>query len=179
MRTSIYINAFFRDECEYKKEAHSKQLLTKIAGLDGEMQELQDILNVALGYVSPISGSMITRGVLLYGSSGTGKTSVANALAQYSKANVVSLSVANCYYRSAENSTDTLFENIIKHAPSVVIVDDIDILCPAKARGNGTERQIASCLLHLFDTIMESEQTKVMIIATSSKPDAIDPIFRK
>lgn len=154
-------------------------LLTKIAGLDAEIQELQDILNVALGYVSPIPGSRITRGVLLYGSSGTGKTSVANALAQYSKANVVSLSAANCYYRSTENSTETLFENVIKQAPSVVIVDDIDILCPAKARGNDTERRIASCLLHLFDTIMESEHTKVMIIATSSKPDAIDPIFRK
>lgn len=168
----------FRNEDDFKENT-SKDLLSKIAGLDAEIRELKDIINLALGHIHRVPGSSVTRGVLLYGSSGTGKTSVVNALAQHSKANVVNLSVANCYYKKSEDQLQLMFETVIKQEPSVVIIDDVDVLCPVKARGSDMEKQVASSLSSLFDTITDLDDSKVIVIATSSKPDMIDPLLRR
>ena len=76
------------------------------------------------------------RGVLLYGPSGTGKTLLAHAAAGSCKqASVIQISGAEMmsrYVGESEAKLREVFRTAVAHAPAVVIVDEIDALCPSR-----------------------------------------------
>lgn len=139
-------------------------------------------MNAALGKIK-LPNIAQSRAVLLYGNTGTGKTSVAKFLANESKVNVVSINAPDLYSKysgSAEETIKELFQDAIEHSPSVIILDEIDILCPSRnSRITDTEKRIVSTLLLMFDKLNTQRDANVFIIATTNKPDNIDPAFRR
>ena len=76
------------------------------------------------------------RGVLLHGPSGTGKTLLAHAAAgSCARAAAIQISGAEMMSRfvgESEAKLRDVFRVAVEHAPAVVIVDEIDVLCPAR-----------------------------------------------
>lgn len=139
-------------------------------------------MNAALGKIK-LPNIARSRAVLIYGNSGTGKTILANVLANRSKANIVSINAPDLYSKfsgSADETIKDLFQDAIEHSPSIIILDEIDILCPLRnSRITDTEKRIVSTLLFMFDNLNAQKDDKVFIIATTNKPDNIDPAFRR
>lgn len=119
--------------------------------------------------------------VLLYGNSGTGKTMMAKFLAKESKVNTVNICAPDLYSTfsgSAESAIRELFQDAIEHSPSIILIDEVDILCPPRnSKLTDVEKRIVSTLLLMLDNINNND--KIFVIATTNKIDNIDSAFRR
>ncbi|CAH1123949.1 unnamed protein product [Ceutorhynchus assimilis] len=160
----------------------SKTVLFNIAGLDSEIDEIQEMLNATLKK-SKTSQFLQSNSVVLYGNSGTGKTTLAKMLAQQSRANVIEIYAPDLYSKHSNNPEEVikeLFQNSTNNSPSVIIIDEIDILCPTRnGRITDSEKRIVSTVLTCIDELATNKNSKVFIIATTNKIDNIDPAFRR
>lgn len=126
----------------------------------------------------------LCRAMLIYGSSGTGKSLILNALSKSKTTNVFTLSSLNLFTSQNDNTHEEtineIFENAIRSAPSLVLMDDVDILCPNRSnRSNETDKKICSSLLKIFDKLNDLGNCKVFILGATNKIDSIDPAFRR
>lgn len=151
--------------------------------MDAEKKEIEELMSVAFGRTQVIDGFKPARSVLLYGASGTGKTLLANIVANQSRAHTITISAANLYTDSedsVENVVKNLFQEAVDRAPSLVLIDEIDVLCPLKSgRLSEAEKRIMFNLLLCLDMISGLKNSKVFIIATSNKAEMIDPSLRR
>uniref|UniRef100_A0A6P7FJ83 ATPase family protein 2 homolog n=1 Tax=Diabrotica virgifera virgifera TaxID=50390 RepID=A0A6P7FJ83_DIAVI len=169
----------YKDEDTYKKECES-QVYDRPAGVEEEMNEIHELINACL---HTSSYQTQTKAVLLYGNSGTGKTMIAQYLASNSIVNVVSINstdIGSTNSSSVEKYIKQLFNDAVENAPSILLLDEFDILGPARGtRLTETEKRVVSTFLKLFDDLHTKKSLKIFIIATSSKPDSIDAAFRR
>jgi SpoVK/Ycf46/Vps4 family AAA+-type ATPase len=64
-------------------------------------------------------------------------------------------------------------------SPSIIILDDIDVLCPRREKTNNeVEKRVVNTLLSLIDDMVESGE-QVFVLAASSKPDSVDSALRR
>lgn len=170
----------YKDHDEFIKVEIKPNLIHQLAGLSDELTEIRDIIKV---YFGSKSGPKNCRSVLLYGHSGTGKTLLANAIAEESKFNKVEICAPDLYSKHSGNIEDAiknLFQSAVSQSPSIIVLDEIDVLCPSRtARITDTEKRIVSTLLMMFDFLNEYPNSKVFLIATTNKVDNIDPAFRR
>jgi transitional endoplasmic reticulum ATPase len=121
------------------------------------------------------------KGVLLYGPPGTGKTLLAKAVANESGANFVSISgpeVMSKWYGQSEENLRKIFEDAEKNAPSIIFIDEIDSIAPKREEVTGeVERRVVSQLLTLMDGL--KKRGKVVVIAATNRPNAVDPALRR
>ncbi|CAH1159359.1 unnamed protein product [Phaedon cochleariae] len=171
----------YRDQEDFEKNTREEQL-TSLAGIEEELSEIRGLMYTCLNK-SKISFLYQTKAVLLFGNSGTGKTTIAQTLAQESKANIVTISPPDLFSKntvSPEENIREMFNNAFQHAPSVIILDEIDVLCPSRSnRLSETEKRVVSTLLLLFDELATNKHQCIFLIATTNKPDNVDPSFRR
>jgi len=121
------------------------------------------------------------RGVMLYGPPGTGKTLLAKAVANESGANFISISgpeVMSKWYGQSEENLRKIFEDAEKNAPSIIFIDEIDAIAPKREEVTGeVERRVTSQLLTLMDGL--KKRGKVVVIAATNRPNAVDPALRR
>lgn len=80
---------------------------------------------------------------------------------------------------NVEKYIKQLFDDALENAPSIIILDEFDVVCPARSnRLTETEKRVVSIFLKIFDELY-TQQSKVFLIATTNKPDNIDPAFRR
>ena len=83
-------------------------------------------------------------GVLLYGPPGCGKTLVAKAVSNESKANFISIKgpeLLNKYVGESEKAVRMLFKRARASAPCVIFFDELDSLCPRRGSENNTSSE--------------------------------------
>lgn len=167
---------------EYEREELSPNLFDKIGGLDDEITEVMELLEAALGLTNNNINFKYPRGCLLYGNPGTGKTLMANALAQHAKVNVVHVRIVELYVKHSEGVEDTLrslFENATTNSPSVIVLDEVDALCPSRTtRTTDLEKRISARVLAFFDDIATTD-LKIFAMGVTNKPEAVDVAFRR
>lgn len=129
-------------------------------------------------------GLRLHRGVLLTGHPGTGKTTVVVKVAHDCGAHLITVRGPELC-RSLPGESETLLRRVFEKAaaisdimPCVLLIDDVDALC-AK-RESGTSRSSCRLVTQLL-TLMDgtSDRKKVFVVATTSKPNAIDPAMRR
>ena len=112
------------------------------------------------------------RGVLLYGPPGTGKTSIGRALAHRMQGKffmidgTVSADPAAGFY----NLVQWIFRQARRSAPSVVFIDDADVLFQSD-RATGLSRY----LLTMLDGLESESAGKVAVILTAMNPNHLPP----
>lgn len=122
-------------------------------------------------------GVSVPAGILLYGPPGCGKTLLAKAVANGSKANFISVKgpeLLNKYVGESERAVRLIFQRAAVSAPCVVFFDEVDSLCPIRnSESNQTTERVVNQLLTEMDGIQNRQQ--VYILAATNRPDIIDP----
>lgn len=106
----------------------------QIGGLDDEIKEIREMLKAGLTS-SKISQVPQIKSIILHGNSGTGKTSLAKMIAEEYQVNSVYISPTEIYSSQGvapEEVIKELIQNAFNHTPSIVIMDEFDVLCPSR-----------------------------------------------
>jgi transitional endoplasmic reticulum ATPase len=152
-----------------------------VGGLDEAKKELRDGIELPLKHPQSFErlGIRPAKGFLLFGPPGTGKTMLAKAVAREAEANFIatkSSDLLSKWYGESEQQVSRLFSRARQVAPTVIFIDEIDSLAPARGGGLGepavTER-VVNTLLAEMDGL--EELRGVVVIAASNRPALLDP----
>ncbi|KRW98210.1 P-loop containing nucleoside triphosphate hydrolase [Pseudocohnilembus persalinus] len=150
-----------------------------IGGLDVLRSDLYN--NIILPIQKPERFKMLglnsPAGVLLYGPPGCGKTLLAKAVANSSRANFIAIKgpeLLNKYVGESEKSVRALFARARASSPCVIFFDEIDAIVPKRGTdGNQVTERVVNSLLTELQGVEDRKQ--VYVIAATNRPDIIDP----
>ena len=152
-----------------------------IGGLEIAQQQLREGIELPLTQSEAFRrlGIRPAKGFLLFGPPGTGKTLLAKAVARESNANFISTKSSDLlskWYGESEQQVSRLFARARQVAPTIIFIDEIDSLVPARGGGLGepavTER-VVNTLLSELDGIEELQG--VAVIGATNRPGLLDP----
>ena len=154
-----------------------------IGGLRGEIQKVREMIELPLRHPEIFEklGVEAPKGILLYGPPGTGKTLLAKAVATESNAHFIPISgpeIMSKFYGESEARLREIFKEAKEKAPTIIFIDEIDSIAPKREEVTGeVERRVVSQLLSLMDGL--EARGKVIVIAATNRPNAIDPALRR
>ncbi|MDG6996275.1 MAG: AAA family ATPase, partial [Nitrososphaerota archaeon] len=155
----------------------------EIGGLGEEIRRLREIVELPLRHKEIFQklGVEPPNGILLFGPPGCGKTLLARALASECDASFYSINgpeIMNKYYGETEGKLRDLFKEAKDNAPSIIFIDEIDVLAPRREEAFGdVEKRVVGQLLALMDGI--SDRGDVVVIGATNRPESIDPALRR
>ncbi|WP_299035872.1 ATP-dependent zinc metalloprotease FtsH [uncultured Pseudokineococcus sp.] len=175
------IAQFGKSKAKMVSKETPKVTFADVAGSDEAVEELEEIKDFL---ADPTRfqevGAKIPKGVLLYGSPGTGKTLLARAVAGEAGVPFFSISGSDfveMFVGVGASRVRDLFEQAKNNAPAIIFVDEIDAV--GRHRGAGTggghderEQTLNQLLVEMdgFDV-----KTNVILIAATNRPDILDP----
>ncbi len=154
---------------------------TKVAGLQEEKQELEEIVDFLRNPEKYARlGARIPKGVLLVGPPGTGKTLLAKAISGEAQVPFLSISGSDfveMFVGVGASRVRDLFMEAQKNAPCIVFIDEIDAV--ARKRGSGLggghdeREQTLNQLLVEMDGFGVNEG--IIVMAATNRVDILDP----
>ena len=152
-----------------------------VAGADEAVEELREIQEFLANPAKFHNlGARIPKGVLLCGPPGTGKTLLAKAVAGEAKVPFFTLSgseFVEMFVGVGASRVRDLFSQAKESAPAIVFVDEIDAVGRHRGTGmgggNDEREQTLNQLLVEMDGF--DENTNVILIAATNRPDVLDP----
>ncbi|WP_420606159.1 CDC48 family AAA ATPase [Novosphingopyxis sp.] len=152
-----------------------------VGGLDEAQRQLREGIELPLRNPDAFRrlGIRPAKGFLLYGPPGTGKTLLAKAAARESQANFIatkSSDLLSKWYGESEQQIAKLFARARQVAPTVIFIDEIDSLVPARG-GNGGEPQVTERVVNTILSEMDGleELQSVVVIGATNRPTLVDP----
>ncbi|THH28237.1 hypothetical protein EUX98_g5957 [Antrodiella citrinella] len=116
-------------------------------------------------------------GVLLWGPPGCGKTLLAKAVANESRANFISVKgpeLLNKYVGESEKAVRQVFSRARASSPCVIFFDELDALVPRRDDNmSESSARVVNTLLTELDGL--DARKSVYVIAATNRPDMIDP----
>jgi ATP-dependent 26S proteasome regulatory subunit len=160
------------------KRQTKKLSFKDVGGLDSVIAELKQSILYPIKYPEAYENVDLNRGVILYGKPGTGKTLLAEALAEESNAEFIKICATDLeskWIGETEAQWRDMFANAIEKQPSIIFIDEIDAV--VKERGenfdSGHSDKVVNQILALMSDL-EKSNDQVFIIATTNRPDVID-----
>lgn len=152
-----------------------------VGGLDAARDRLREGVELPLKHPDAFRriGIRPAKGFLLYGPPGTGKTMLAKACARESQANFIatkSSDLLSKWYGESEQQIARLFARARQVAPTVIFIDELDSLVPARGGGMG-EPQVTERVVNTILSEMDGleELNNVVLIGATNRPNLIDP----
>jgi transitional endoplasmic reticulum ATPase len=155
----------------------------EIGGIKDSILKIREMIELPIRHPELFEklGIDAPKGVLLYGPPGTGKTLLAKAVANETNTSFFSISgpeIMSKFYGESEKRLRETFEQAQEKSPSILFIDELDSIAPNREDVSGeVERRVVSQLLTLMDGI--NSRGKIIIIAASNRPNAIDPALRR
>ena len=173
--------AFEFSKSRAKLEGKIRVRFSDVAGCDEEKQEMAEIIDY-LKYPKKFEkmGARIPKGILLSGHPGTGKTLPAKAVA--GEANVPFYSISGSdfvemFVGVGASRVRDMFKKAQQTAPCIIFIDEIDAVGRQRGAGFGgghdEREQTLNQLLVEMDGM--EENTGVVVIAATNRPDVLDP----
>ncbi len=172
-----------RAEYEEAGMGHSTVNYDDVGGMEDTIQQLREMVELPLRYPELFTrlGVDPPKGVLLHGPPGTGKTRLAQAVANESDAHFAIINgpeIMGSGYGESEKRLREVFEEASKNAPAIVFIDEIDSIAPKRDRVSGeAEKRLVAQLLTLMDGL--EARANLVVIAATNRPDAIDEALRR
>lgn len=159
----------------------SKVNFTKVAGLEEEKEELEEIVDFLKNPQKYTGvGARIPKGVILVGPPGTGKTLLAKAVAGEAGVPFFSISGSDfveMFVGVGASRVRDLFEEAKKNAPCIVFIDEIDAVARQRGTGMGgghdEREQTLNQLLVEMDGFGVNEG--IIVMAATNRVDILDP----
>ncbi|KAJ8062343.1 hypothetical protein OCU04_008888 [Sclerotinia nivalis] len=149
----------------------------------GALHEVREQLEMAI--VEPIKrpesfarvGITAPTGVLLWGPPGCGKTLLAKAVANESKANFISIKgpeLLNKYVGESERAVRQVFERARSSVPCILFFDELDALVPKREDSlSEASSKVVNTILTELDGL--SNRAGIYVVGATNRPDMIDP----
>ncbi|MFS0849599.1 CDC48 family AAA ATPase [Novosphingobium panipatense] len=172
-----------REVFEEANDARGDVNYDDVGGMSDTIRQLREMVELPLRYPELFTrlGVAPPKGVLLHGPPGTGKTRLAQAVANESEANFFSINgpeIMGSGYGESEKHLREVFEEATKSAPAIVFIDEIDSIAPKRSQVHGeAEKRLVAQLLTLMDGL--NSRAHVVVIAATNRPDAIDEALRR
>lgn len=172
---------------EVTEEVSKDQTIQVVGGLEEQIKELKEALEV----FNPKKrkemmdfGIIPVRGILLYGPSGTGKTMLAKASANYAKVPFFYINTPElfkCHLGETVQEIKRAFNTTRKYAPSVLYLDEVTRLAANRSyRDGGAEKEVAGATEE-FQAQMNGLHDNgagddyIMVIGSTNLADVFDP----
>jgi AAA family ATPase len=198
-----YINIFPPGPLQSKSASFSAY--ATLGGLSKQISQVRGLLDLPLSQPSIYHkfGLKPPRGILLYGPPGTGKTHLARAIASSTPGCscivVNGPELSGAYHGETEERVRAVFEEARRREPCIIVLDEVDAICPRREGGEGgeVERRVVATLLTLMDgmsegVVRDQEEPqeddreggsnglpRVVVIAATNRPNALDPALRR
>ena len=151
-----------------------------VGGLDIVKRELKEVVEWPLKYPETFKrmGIRPSRGVLLYGPPGSGKTLLAKAVAKESEANFIQVkgpSLLSMWVGKSEEGMRKVFERARQVSPCIIFFDEIDALAGKRGVEIGTKvtERVLNQMLAEMDGL--EDLNDVLVIGATNRPDMLDP----
>ena len=149
----------------------------------GALKNVRIELNMAI--VQPIKrpelyervGISAPAGVLLWGPPGCGKTLLAKAVANESRANFISIKgpeLLNKYVGESERAIRQVFTRARASVPCIIFFDELDALVPRRDSSmSESSSRVVNTLLTELDGL--NDRRGIFVVGATNRPDMIDP----
>ena len=149
----------------------------------GALSNVRIELNMAI--VQPIKrpelyekvGINAPAGVLLWGPPGCGKTLLAKAVANESRANFISIKgpeLLNKYVGESERAIRQVFTRARASVPCIIFFDELDALVPRRDTSlSESSSRVVNTLLTELDGL--NDRRGIFVVGATNRPDMIDP----
>lgn len=126
----------------------------------------------------------LSRGVLIIGAAGVGKTALARQVAAECSLRVIAVTAADIggsIRGEPEQRLRSSFEEAKRCSPSCLLLDDVDGIAPKREDCTSVaDRRVVATLLSLLDELRASQHSSgVKILATTSRLHAIDESLKR
>jgi transitional endoplasmic reticulum ATPase len=154
-----------------------------VGGLTAQIREVREFVELPLVFpqVYRQLGINPPRGVIFHGAPGTGKTLLARSVANEINAELFYINgpeVVGTYSGETEANLRKVFAEASLNPPSIVFIDELDAIAPARRMATSTsEARSVTQLLALLDGLKQAEG--VLVIGTTNRVEAIDPALRR
>ncbi|MFQ6120409.1 MAG: AAA family ATPase, partial [Methanosarcinales archaeon] len=176
------------NENESDEELDQEKYITlnDLGGISEIKKEINKyILNVLRNTIKRKLLRAEPQNILLYGPSGTGKTTLAIAIAN--ELDLPFRMVSSATLQDNERRPETVIEQIVKEAeqigtpkkPAIVFLDDLDTFVPRRSEHNMYGNSIAGAFLKVMDEVSKKRQKKVIFVGATNHPDALDEALRR
>lgn len=169
-----------RAACDTTQVDASETALQEVKGLEASRWLLEQITEDLQAWKNgTLDWASVTRGALLFGPPGTGKTFCARKLAEASGAHFVTGSYAT--WQAQGHLGDMLaamhktFKEAREHTPSVLFIDEIDSFGDRETAGGDNKNythNVINALLESLDGVADNEG--VFVIAACNHPNLLD-----
>ena len=154
---------------------------SSIGGLDTQIQELREAIELPFENPGVFEkfGIDPPKGVLLTGPPGTGKTMLAKAVANATKATFLGLvgaELAQKYIGEGGRMVRELFDLAREKAPSIIFIDELDSIGSKRLdTATSGDREVQRTLMQLLSEMDGFESlNNVKVIAATNRPELLD-----
>lgn len=169
-----------------KRVKHPQVRLQDFAGIDAVKEEINEVISFLRNpKVFKEMGARPPRGVLIVGGPGTGKTTLAFAIAAEAKVPMVELQGAEleggAWVGQGASNVRELFKTAREVSPLIIFMDDFDHFAGVRGATSDTRKQDHESLINQLLVELDGFETQegVVLIATTSRPYAIDEALRR
>jgi len=154
-----------------------------VGGLSDQIRAVREFVELPLVFpqVYRQLGISAPRGVIFFGAPGTGKTLLARSVANEINAEFFYINgpeVVGTFSGQTEENLRRIFGEAAFKAPSIIFVDELDAIAPARRTATTlSDSRAVTQLLSLMDGLKRAEG--VMVIGTTNRIDAIDAALRR
>jgi len=154
-----------------------------VGGLHSQIRLVRELVQLPLQmpYVYRQLGINPPKGIIFYGPPGSGKTYLGRAIANEIQARFYYINgpeIVGTLYGETESNLRKIFNEAAHHAPSIVMIDELDAIAPKRGvTGAHSDTRAVTQLLSLLDGMGKVEG--VVVIGTTNRIDTIDNALRR
>jgi len=157
-----------------------------IGGLEQTKKNMIEMVQYPIEYPEIYAkyGQQPSRGCLLWGPPGCGKTLLAKAIASECAANFISIKgpeLLTMWFGESEANVRDVFDKARNASPCILFFDELDSIARARGGshgdGGGAGDRVMNQLLTEMDGINPTKQ--IFFIGATNRPDIIDPAIKR